>query len=110
MVRVGLLVPCLVFTGLVLHAELPRAQQPHPYSSTYKPPAAPAVVIRNATILPATGPAIETGSIVLQNGRIAAVARGVNASPDAIVIAAAGTWVTPGTIDTHSHIGVYAAP
>jgi imidazolonepropionase-like amidohydrolase len=67
-------------------------------------------VIRNATILTAAGPAIERGSILLQGGRVAAVGQTVTAPPDALVIDAAGKWVTPGIIDTHSHIGVYAAP
>ena len=29
---------------------------------------------------------------------------------DAVVIDAAGKWITPGIIDTHSHLGVYSAP
>jgi imidazolonepropionase-like amidohydrolase len=67
-------------------------------------------VIRNATILSAAAPTIERGSILLQGGKVAAVGQTVNAPPDALVIDAAGKWVTPGIIDTHSHIGVYAAP
>jgi imidazolonepropionase-like amidohydrolase len=67
-------------------------------------------VIRNATILTAAGPAIERGSILLQDGKIAAVGQSVNAPPDAVVIDATSKWVTPGIIDTHSHLGVYAAP
>ena len=82
----------------------------NPYASTYQPFPARTTVIRNATILTAAGPAIERGSILLQNGKIAAVGATVNAPPDAVVIDATGKWVTPGVIDTHSHLGVYAAP
>lgn len=94
----------------------PRAQQPakgaipNPYASTYQPPASPPTVIRNAMILTAAGPAIERGSILLQNGKVSAVGQTVNAPADALVIDAAGKWVTPGLIDTHSHLGVYSAP
>ncbi len=80
------------------------------YESTYKPFPSRTTVIRNATILTAAGPAIERGSILLQGGKVAAVGPNVNAPADALVIDAAGKWVTPGIIDTHSHMGVYAAP
>ncbi|HEY8852027.1 MAG TPA: amidohydrolase [Gemmatimonadaceae bacterium] len=68
------------------------------------------MVIRNVNILTAAGPIIRNGAILLQNGKIAAVGAGVNAPADAIVIDGAGKYVTPGIIDDHSHLGVYAAP
>ena len=82
----------------------------NPYPSTYKPLPSRTTVIRNATILTAAGPVIERGSILLQAGRIAAVGQNVNAPADALVIDASGKWITPGIIDTHSHLGVYPAP
>ena len=85
-------------------------QAPNLYASTYRPWPSQTTVIRNATILTAAGPLIERGSILLQNGKIAAVGQTVNAPADAVVIDATGKWVTPGIIDTHSHLGVYAAP
>ena len=85
-------------------------QKPEPWASTYQAPASRATVIRNATILTAAGPPIERGSLLLQNGKVAAVGQTVNAPADAVVIDAAGKWVTPGVIDVHSHLGVYAAP
>ena len=87
-----------------------QSPAPNPYASTYQPLAARTTVIRNATILTAAGPVIERGSILLQNGKVAAVGATVNAPADAAVIDATGKWVTPGVIDTHSHLGVYAAP
>jgi imidazolonepropionase-like amidohydrolase len=80
------------------------------YESTYKPFPSRTTVIRNATILTAAGPLVERGSILLQGGKVAAVGQSVSAPADALVIDAAGKWVTPGIIDTHSHMGVYAAP
>ena len=80
------------------------------YASTYQPLPSQATVIRNATILTAAGPVIERGSILLENGRITAVGQSVDAPAGAVAIDAAGKWVTPGLIDTHSHLGVYPAP
>jgi imidazolonepropionase-like amidohydrolase len=86
------------------------AAAPNAFASTYQPLPSRTTVIRNATILTAAGPAIERGSILLQNGKVAAVGQTVNAPADAVVIDASGKWVTPGIIDTHSHLGVYPAP
>ena len=81
-----------------------------PFPSTYTPFPSRPTVIRNVNILTAAGPIIRNGAILLQNGKIAAVGAGVNAPADAIVIDGAGKYVTPGIIDDHSHLGVYAAP
>jgi imidazolonepropionase-like amidohydrolase len=87
-----------------------QQSSPNPYGSTYQPAPSRTTVIRNATILTAAGPVIERGSVLLENGKVAAVGPAVTAPADAVVIDATGKWVTPGVIDTHSHLGVYAAP
>ncbi|MEX2155864.1 MAG: amidohydrolase [Gemmatimonadales bacterium] len=81
-----------------------------PYASTYQRHSNPPVVIRNATIMTAAGQEIQGGSILFRDGRIVAVGPTVDAPADAIVVDGTGKWVTPGVIDTHSHLGVYAAP
>jgi imidazolonepropionase-like amidohydrolase len=81
-----------------------------PFPSTYAPFPSRTTVIRNVNILTAAGPLIRNGAILLQNGKIAAVGATVNAPADALVIDGAGKYVTPGIIDDHSHLGVYAAP
>jgi len=81
-----------------------------PYPSTYHALPSRPVVIRNATILTAAGPQIDRGSVLLRDGKVVAVGATVDAPADAQVIDASGKWVTPGLIDTHSHLGVYAAP
>ncbi|MEP6914454.1 MAG: hypothetical protein ABJC89_02355, partial [Acidobacteriota bacterium] len=100
-----------------VQAPLPAPQQggapplvPNAYASTYTPLPSQTTVIRNATLLTAAGPVIERGSILLQGGKVSAVGQNVTAPPGAVVIDATGKWVTPGIIDTHSHLGVYAAP
>src|SRR5881296_3907138 len=80
------------------------------YPSTYARHPNPPVVIRNATIMTATGQEIPNGSILLKDGRIVAVGTKVDAPADAVVVDGTGKYVTPGLIDDHSHLGVYAAP
>lgn len=86
---------------------LPNAD---PFPSTYKPAAGRTTVIRNATILTAAGPALRNASILLRDGKIVAVGSTVDTPSDAVLIDGTGKYVTPGMIDTHSHLGVYAAP
>src|SRR5690349_5055804 len=87
-------------------ASVNRAQ----YPSTYHRHANPPVLIRNATIMTATGSVISNGSLLLRDGRIVAVGAAVTAPVDAVVVDGTGKFVTPGIIDDHSHLGVYAAP
>jgi imidazolonepropionase-like amidohydrolase len=80
------------------------------YPSTYRRHPNPPVVIRNATIMTAAGQEIAKGSIVFKDGRIVAVGEKVDAPADAVAVDGTGKYVTPGLIDDHSHLGVYAAP
>jgi imidazolonepropionase-like amidohydrolase len=75
-------------------------------------PAAPTIAIQHATIWTATGKAIDKGTIVLQSGKISALGadRDVTVPANARLVDGTGKFVTPGLIDAHSHIGVYAAP
>jgi imidazolonepropionase-like amidohydrolase len=80
------------------------------YPSTYTQRPHPPVLIRNATILTAAGPELSRASILLDGGKVAAVGQKAQAPPGATVVDGTGKFVTPGLIDTHSHLGVYAAP
>ena len=81
-----------------------------PFPSTYRARPSRTTVIRNATLLTAAGPAIVGGAILLRDGKIVEVGRTVTTPPDAVIIDGTGKFVTPGLIDTHSHLGVYPAP
>ena len=58
----------------------------------------------------AAGEEIESGDVLLVNGRIEAVGVALDTPEGATVIDASGRFVTPGIIDTHSHLGVYPSP
>jgi imidazolonepropionase-like amidohydrolase len=62
------------------------------------------VAIRNATILTVTKGTIPNGTVVLQNGKIAAVGTNVQIPAGAEIVDGTGKFVSPGIIDCHSHI------
>jgi imidazolonepropionase-like amidohydrolase len=81
-----------------------------PYPSTYAPPRAAPVLIRDATVLTGTGERIDEGDVLIVDGKISGVGRDLQAPEGATVIEGRGKWVTPGLIDVHSHLGVYPSP
>ena len=94
-------------------ATAPAPAKPDPndaYRSTYRPLPSSPVLITNATILTAVGDRIENGSLLLRDGKVAAVGAQIEAPAGVTVVDARGKWVTPGIIDAHSHLGVYASP
>jgi imidazolonepropionase-like amidohydrolase len=70
------------------------------------------VVVRHATVMPASGPAIEDGAVAFADGKLLAVGRNADVAtpPGAEEVDGTGLYVTPGIIDAHSHLGVYASP
>jgi imidazolonepropionase-like amidohydrolase len=88
---------------------VPPRPPPRPLVATDLP--APPVAIRNALVWTGSGKRHERGTVVVRDGKIAAVGdASVPIPPDATVVDASGRWVTPGIIDTHAHLGVYPAP
>ena len=81
-----------------------------PFPSTYTPFPSRPTAIRNATIFTAAGPRLERATILLQDGKVAAIGTDIPVPADAVLIDGTGKYVTPGLIDTHSHLGVYPAP
>src|SRR5437773_238494 len=68
------------------------------------------ILIKGGTLLTVTHGTIEQGDLLIQDGRIAAVGRGLTAQAGTRVIDAGGRYVMPGIVDTHSHMGVYPWP
>jgi imidazolonepropionase-like amidohydrolase len=87
-----------------------KAPSTAPYPSTYVAPAAPPTLLRGGTLLTGTGARLDDTDLLLVDGRIAALGRGLTAPAGARIIDARGKWITPGIIDVHSHLGVYPSP
>ena len=64
------------------------------------------ILIRNAHIKTMAGPELENGCLLIEDGKIAAVAPVIDAPADARVIDAEGRLVTPGCVEAHCHIGL----
>jgi imidazolonepropionase-like amidohydrolase len=64
------------------------------------------VAIRNGTLLTITHGTIDNGTVLIRDGKIAAVGRDVAVPAGARVIDATGRFVMPGIIDAHSHTAV----
>ncbi|MBP1765998.1 MAG: amidohydrolase, imidazolonepropionase [Candidatus Aminicenantes bacterium] len=62
--------------------------------------------IKNATIVPVAGARLDGGGILVENGKIKAVGKEIQAPADAKVIDASGMFVYPGFIDSYSHFGL----
>ncbi|MBV9611676.1 MAG: amidohydrolase [Acidobacteriaceae bacterium] len=64
------------------------------------------ILIRNATVLTVTKGSIENGSVLIENGKVAAVGTNLSAPADATVVDATGKFLMPGIIDCHSHTAI----
>jgi imidazolonepropionase-like amidohydrolase len=64
------------------------------------------VLIKNAMVMTVTHGNIKNGAIYIKDGKIAAVGAEINAPAGATVIDAGGKYVTPGIVDSHSHIAL----
>ncbi|MGA2356759.1 MAG: amidohydrolase [Terriglobales bacterium] len=87
--------PLLLLAAFALSAQAQNAN-PAPHN----------VLIKNATVMTVTHGNIQNGSIYIKDGKIAAVGATVNAPADATVIDAGGKYITPGIVDSHSHIAL----
>jgi imidazolonepropionase-like amidohydrolase len=64
------------------------------------------LVLKGGTILTITEGTIENGTVVIKDGRIAAVGKDVPVPDGFSVIDVTGNFVMPGIIDSHSHIAL----
>jgi Amidohydrolase family len=66
--------------------------------------------IRNATVVPVSGPRIENATVVVSRGIISAVGKDAAIPEEAWVIDGTGLTVYPGLIDAFTDVGLTAAP
>jgi len=74
------------------------------------PAAAADLLFTNAHLIPVSGPEVEAGHVLVSGGRIAAVGPGRGEPAGARVVDLQGRWISPGLVDTHSHLGVFPQP
>jgi imidazolonepropionase-like amidohydrolase len=99
------------------------APPPQPPVATAPPPAAAPVeyedppgdpqrklLLRGAVVMTAAGKIYERADLLVEGSKITAIGVDLPVPEGAAVVELAGKTLTPGIIDTHSHIGVYAAP
>lgn len=91
--EVGALIPAILLGSLAVAQSNPSA-------------APKEVFIKNATVMTVTHGNIPHGSIYIKDSKIAAVGANLSAPASAKVIDAAGKYVTPGIVDSHSHIAL----
>ena len=64
------------------------------------------IAITGGTVYPVSGPKIENATVLIRDGRIAAVGANVTVPAGATRIDAAGKWVTPGLFDGAGQMGL----
>jgi imidazolonepropionase-like amidohydrolase len=65
------------------------------------------VAIVGGRVVPVSGPPVDGGTVLVTDGRIAAIGADVPVPDGVLVVDAAGKWVLPGFIEAHGHVGVH---
>ncbi len=69
-----------------------------------------ATLLRGGFVMTAAGPTLEGADVLIYAGKIHAVGVDLPIPASARIVNLEGRWVTPGLIDPHSHLGIYALP
>ena len=80
-----------------------------PSATLAAPPRAP-ILLRGARVMTGAGSIHDRADLLIAGETITAIGPDLAPPPGAQVIDVAGKVITPGIIDTHSHMGVYPAP
>ncbi len=64
------------------------------------------LLIKNGMVKPMAGADIPHGCVLVQNGKIKSVAQRIDPPSGCKILDAEGSWVMPGIIEAHCHIGI----
>jgi imidazolonepropionase-like amidohydrolase len=67
---------------------------------------APVIAIKNVTLLTVTKGKVENGTLLIENGKVAALGHNVTVPHQATEVDGTGMFLTPGLIDCHSHTAI----
>ena len=109
MIRKLALAGALALAGGAASAQMVQINK-NPYPSTYQPMPSQPTLIRGAHVLDGLGGEMDKADVLMRDGKIAAVGAHLEAPEGVVIVDGTGKWVTPGIIDPHSHLGVYASP
>ena len=70
------------------------------------PAAAQTIAITGGRVFPVSGPPIENGTVVIENGKLTAVGASARIPAGATVVDAKGKWVTPGLVNAATALGL----
>jgi imidazolonepropionase-like amidohydrolase len=88
-----------------------RASRKHAEQSAATPVAGGStgqdVAIVGGRVVPIVGDVIESGTVLIKDGRIAEIGAQLTFDDDVPVIDATGKWVLPGFLEAHGHVGVH---
>ncbi|MDU0291585.1 amidohydrolase [Saccharothrix longispora] len=65
------------------------------------------VAITGGYVVPVAGEPIDGGTVLIRDGKIVVVGADVEVPDDARVVDATGSWVLPGFVEAHGHLGVH---
>ena len=108
--RLIILLLSLSLVSCVQQSDTNMQAQPKPFASTYRPMASNPTYLTNATILTGNGERLDNASILIADNKIVAIGNDLQVPASAVVIDAKGRWITPGLIDSHSHLGAGPSP
>lgn len=83
-----------LFAAAVLAQEVPGKPQSNP------------IFIQGATLHPVDGPKIDSGNLLIEDGKISAIGTDVSMPQNATKVEAAGMHVYPGLFESHSQMGL----
>ncbi|GAB2690083.1 amidohydrolase [Thalassiella azotivora] len=65
------------------------------------------VAVTGGYVVPVVGEPVQGGTVLLEDGKVSAVGAKVKVPSGARVVDATGSWVLPGFVEAHAHMGVH---